>query len=66
MQKQIWTSRGHIGLRPSIELQGYLGFVWLCGFNEVIVSCLLLLVSLHAERLVIFPQMRTWACCVTT
>lgn len=42
----------------------YLRFVWLRSFDEVIVPRFLLLVSLHAERLVIFPQMRTRTCCV--
>lgn len=41
----------------------YLGFVWLCSLDKVVVPCLLLLISLHAERLVTFPQTRTY--CVT-
>lgn len=36
----------------------YLGLVWLCSFDELVVPCLLFLVSLHAEGLVIPPQMR--------
>lgn len=36
----------------------YLGLVWLCSFDELVVPRLLLLVSLHAEGLVIPPQMR--------
>lgn len=42
----------------------YLGFVRLCSLDKVVVPRFLLLVSLHAESLVIFPEMRTRTHCV--
>lgn len=43
----------------------YLGFVGLCGLDELIVSRLLLLVSLHAESLMTFSQMRARTCTIS-